>query len=443
MIQFKKIASGAAATPASTHLGLFARSDGKLCIKDSTGAVVEVGAGTGTGTGTVSIDEFIDISSAPVPAGFPVPGTDRVQLYLDNVNTPGQTVIMMRISPTETRQLTPAVAAPPGSVFNTLKLNKIQGSFSGAVPDIYPVTDEQAAIYFDDQTEELKYYTTAGEKTIMPADAVNSLILSVLDTNFLSLFNQKIRSAAGINFINSGGNLYIAAAGTNNPPSYNSGTIPQDVFANEGLPFTWQVPADAFTDLDGDTLSYAVFAQGGGSVPSWLSFIPATRTLQGTPPFNASGFYSFYVEASDGRGGVGQSLTIFLTVFNVNGAPMVAATIPDQTAAINSLFSFTFDAGTFVDPDAESLTYTHTVVPSSPSWLSFNGATRTFSGTPLTGDEGGLTVTVRAEDAAGAFITTSFVLTVSAVSSLGANVYKPTDFDAIETYDGFIYKYTE
>ena len=47
-------------------------------------------------------------------------------------------------------------------------------------------------------------------------------------------------------------------------------------------------------------------------------------------------------------------------------------------------FSFTFAANTFGDADGDPLTYTAQLSGGGalPAWLSFDGATRTFSGTP-------------------------------------------------------------
>ena len=61
-------------------------------------------------------------------------------------------------------------------------------------------------------------------------------------------------------------------------------------------------------------------------------------------------------------------------------------------------FSFQIPAGTFADVDAgDSLSYTTGTLP---SWLSFNAATRTFSGTPTNADVGSLTITVTARTGA-------------------------------------------
>ena len=53
----------------------------------------------------------------------------------------------------------------------------------------------------------------------------------------------------------------------------------------------------------------------------------------------------------------------------------------------------------------DTLTYT---AAGLPAWLSFDAGTRTFSGTPVNGDVGTFTVTVRATDGAGAFVEDQF-----------------------------------
>ncbi|NBV21196.1 MAG: hypothetical protein EBS05_04645, partial [Proteobacteria bacterium] len=83
-----------------------------------------------------------------------------------------------------------------------------------------------------------------------------------------------------------------------------------------------------------------------------------------------------------------------------NQAPFVANAIADQTAVATVPFTLTFPTNTFVDPEGQTLTYTATMSDDTalPSWLTFNAGTRTFSGTPASGDAGTLTVKVTATD---------------------------------------------
>ena len=56
-----------------------------------------------------------------------------------------------------------------------------------------------------------------------------------------------------------------------------------DQSASEGTGFTFQFASNAFSDPDGDTLTYAATLVGGGALPAWLNVHASTRTFSGTP----------------------------------------------------------------------------------------------------------------------------------------------------------------
>ena len=99
-----------------------------------------------------------------------------------------------------------------------------------------------------------------------------------------------------------------------------------------------------------------------------------------------------------------------------NQAPTVANEIADQTVAEDAAFSFQVPADSFADVDSgDSLSYSAKLSDGSalPSWLTFNAATRTFSGTPLNANVGTLSVKVTATDAASATVSDVFDLVVA------------------------------
>lgn len=106
--------------------------------------------------------------------------------------------------------------------------------------------------------------------------------------------------------------------------------------------------------------------------------------------------------AGNGSGGDAQGVctTTDIMVVEANRPPVVASPIANQGATEDSAFSFQFDAGTFSDPDADTLSYSATRPDGSalPAWLSFSAGTRTFSGTPANADVGAFTVRVTARD---------------------------------------------
>ncbi len=110
------------------------------------------------------------------------------------------------------------------------------------------------------------------------------------------------------------------------------------------------------------------------------------------------------------------------TVWNVDGvkaslnnqAPILSAALPDQVASQGMAYSCTIASNTFTDPDpGDVLSYSAELADGStlPSWLVFNAATLTFSGTPNA--IGTTSVRVTAMDTGNLAISDSFDLTVS------------------------------
>jgi hypothetical protein len=86
----------------------------------------------------------------------------------------------------------------------------------------------------------------------------------------------------------------------------------------------------------------------------------------------------------------------------VNDAPELVNPIPDQSAIRGQAFSFTVAADAFTDVDDASLAYSAALAAGGPlpAWLSFDPATRTFSGAPTASDGGNFAVRVTASDGA-------------------------------------------
>ncbi|MFY8094218.1 MAG: putative Ig domain-containing protein, partial [Niveispirillum sp.] len=93
-------------------------------------------------------------------------------------------------------------------------------------------------------------------------------------------------------------------------------------------------------------------------------------------------------------------------------APRLDRPIVDQTATEGRNFTLTFPANTFSDADpGQTLTYTATLLSGGalPNWLSFNAATRTFTGTPPTNSPD-ITVRLTARDPTGQTARDEFVI---------------------------------
>jgi len=118
----------------------------------------------------------------------------------------------------------------------------------------------------------------------------------------------------------------------------------------------------------------------------------ASGSFTYTPDANWNGSDSFTWKATD-RGGLDTGTkTATITVNPVNDGPVAARAVVDQTYAATpengGVWSYTVPANTFTDVDTgDTLTWSATQPDGSalPGWLSFNPATRTFSGVPPNG----------------------------------------------------------
>jgi len=174
--------------------------------------------------------------------------------------------------------------------------------------------------------------------------------------------------------------------------------------AYTGLAFEYIVASSSFTDGDGDQLIYSANLVGTNALPGWLSFDPALRRFYGTPFGRNS--YQIQMNANDENGGI-TSGTFTITVPST--APVLLNPVGTQLANIGTPFSFTFNSNTFYDFDGDQLAYS---ANSLPAFLSFNNATRTFTGTPQTQDAGTYSITINAANPFGAIAPATFSLTV-------------------------------
>ncbi|WP_038914688.1 DUF4347 domain-containing protein, partial [Dickeya zeae] len=209
----------------------------------------------------------------------------------------------------------------------------------------------------------------------------------------------------------------LVVTSVNDAPTVGSPVSIQS--ATKDTAFSFTVPGGTFVDVDsGDTLTLSATQSDGSALPTWLSFNPSTRTFSGTPGHSDVGNLTIRITATDGSN-ASVSTTFGLTVNNSNLPPVVSNPVTDQSIAQNGSFNFTVPGGTFTDPDTgDTLTLSATRADGSalPGWLSFNPATRTFSGTPGNGDVGNLTIRVTATDGSNASVSTTFGLVVTNVN---------------------------
>ncbi|MFC4173382.1 putative Ig domain-containing protein, partial [Microvirga sp. GCM10011540] len=158
-----------------------------------------------------------------------------------------------------------------------------------------------------------------------------------------------------------------------------------------------------FSDADGESLTFSA-----AGLPSWLTL--ENGVLSGTPSdSDVAGPVTVTVTAKDAAGAeVSDSFT--LTVTNTNDAPTVAEEAADQTGKVGQALSLALPATMFADADLDSGDTLTLSAAGLPEGVSFDPATRTFSGAPTAA--GTYDVTVTATDSAGEAVSDTFALVV-------------------------------
>jgi hypothetical protein len=165
-----------------------------------------------------------------------------------------------------------------------------------------------------------------------------------------------------------------------------------------------------FKDPQGQTLTYTATGAAGAALPSWLSFNAANDSFSGTVTGGPQSF-SVCVTATDTAG---LSTTDIFAVKVPAAAPTIAVKTPNQTAAEGSSVNVSLAAGTFVDPQGETLTFTATLTGGAPlaSWLHFNASTLSFSGIAPT-LASALHLVVTATDTSNLSVADNFTLSIA------------------------------
>jgi len=150
-------------------------------------------------------------------------------------------------------------------------------------------------------------------------------------------------------------NLTITLTGTNDLPVVTSALADQ-AFSGAGT-WTYQLPADSFTDADGTPLTYTATLADGSALPAWLNFDEASRTFSGDPGQD-SGSLSIKVTASDGTASIDDTFTLDLTDTGNEAPYLNKAPLPPVVSDVREQFSAMFgDAlgGTEITFDGETV----------------------------------------------------------------------------------------
>ncbi|WP_425288955.1 Ig-like domain-containing protein [Shewanella xiamenensis] len=191
----------------------------------------------------------------------------------------------------------------------------------------------------------------------------------------------------------------IVVANVNDAPTISSTALTS---ATQDAAYSYTLVA---TDSDvGDSVTLSAV-----TLPSWLSFNPATGVLSGTPTNANVGSHAVVLRATD-VDGLTADQSFSIVVANVNDAPTITSSA--QTSATqDAAYSYTLVA---TDSDVgDSVTLSAVTLP---SWLSFNAATGVLSGTPTNTNVGSHAVVLRATDVDGLTADQSFTIAVANVN---------------------------
>jgi hypothetical protein len=239
---------------------------------------------------------------------------------------------------------------------------------------------------------------------------------TVTATGFPTTFTYTLTGAlpTGVTFDNTTGVL----SGT--PAVGTTGNFPVTITASNGVgtdatqAFTLVVSntnttpaftsANATTFVVGTAGTFTVTATGAptpilsftGTLPTGVTFTPATGILSGTP--TQAGSFPLTFTATNAAGTVDQTFTL-----TVNATPTITSANA-TTFTLNAASTFTFTATGTPAP-------TLTVAGTLPTGVTFNAATASLTGTPT--QSGTFPLTVTATNATGS-VNQSFTLTVAA-----------------------------
>ncbi|MBF0130961.1 MAG: putative Ig domain-containing protein, partial [Magnetococcales bacterium] len=380
------------------------------------------GVGAQTSTGVTSTINLIATADAPVvTAGGTSKAVNGAAIVIDSTIT---------VSDADDTQLVGATVTissglATGDVLAVTSQNGISGTYNSAT-GILTLTGTTTLANYQTVLRSVTFANTGSS----PTAASRSVTWVVTDANSDSIGAAK----------STGVTSTISMAAVNQAPTL---TLPATIQVNEDL----ASPLSGMTFADSDAGSSAVVATftvdsgtlqatssstvtvGGSATAltltgkvSDINIFIAGNGLNFVTATNALSDVALSVTINDqgatGSGGaLSASATGSLKVTAINDAPTVVKTLANQSGREGTAFETQFAADIFADVDQnDTVTYSATTATGSlPSWLAFNAANRTFSGTPKSNDSGVQEILITATDKAGATVTARFTLTIADV----------------------------
>jgi hypothetical protein len=187
----------------------------------------------------------------------------------------------------------------------------------------------------------------------------------------------------------------------------------------EGKALSLALPANTFTDPQGQALSYAALQSNGQALPAWLTFNAKTETFSGTAPGTAQSL-TVKVTATDTSGlAASETFAASVTAPVVKPGITVSAPTAAQTWTDNQNVDVVLPGKTFTDALGLKMTFAayEASGPNVTSWLRFNPTTDEFTGKVPANAGGTVWLAVVASDAQHMSATDLFPVTFAAGSA--------------------------
>ncbi len=285
------------------------------------------------------------------------------------------------------------------SAFDGIVLDRANSSFTITV-DHFP----QVASPITNQVADInKLYTfTVPPETFTDQDVTDTLTYSTNSLPGWLNFTPGTRTFSGTPSAGDAGSSTISVTAADDPGATASSTfsltvgpfpsllnpIPNQTTA-VGFPYHYAIPTNTFTIPPGEFLTYRATQSDGTTLPNWLGFLSSKVEFQGAPQPSDKGEISLKVIAEDLKGGATENS------FNLK----VVDSLSQENARIGGSFVYTIP-NDMISAPLGPVTYSITLGDGSPlpTWLNYNSATNSLTGTPPNGSEKTYSILITADD---------------------------------------------
>lgn len=213
------------------------------------------------------------------------------------------------------------------------------------------IVDHLTAGFGDVDGDTLNFTLTGANGAALPnwLSLANGQLVGTPPANLNGVFDLELRASDGAQSVVDAFRLTLSPV--NDAPVLAQPLTDQTATGNGQVSIT--IPAAAFTDPDGDTLTYTARLADGSALPQWLAFNAASRTFTGTAP-NANAALNVRLTVSDGTLNASDDFLLTVTEQAENGGSSTGF----RQVGLNSWFNPSWGGGynvTFeyqVQPDA-------------------------------------------------------------------------------------------